>query len=108
VLRGLQPSNETCRYDYPEVRLGVGVSAWEVRDVAINQTRCLKLVEEGVPLDPDHALAAGERRVSEAMTDEDSGPAESVALASTASAYNWTWWEDVVGIKVNQDRTSIS
>ena len=30
------------------------------------------------------------------------------AVTSTASGYNWTWWEDVVGLKVNQDRTNIS
>ncbi len=44
------------------------------------------------------------------MPEATAGRADSPALhaTSTASSYNWTWREDILGIKMTQDRTNIS
>jgi len=109
VLQGTRTADGACHYDYPEVRLPSGVSAWEVRDVAIDPTHCKKIVEEGIPAEPDFTLADGDKRITEAIAESNAVTAVGgEAVTSTASGYNWTWWEDVLGIKVNQDRTNIS
>ncbi len=109
VLQGTKVADGRCHYDYPEVRVPAGASAWEVRDVAIDPVRCKKIVEEGVPAEPDLKLTDGDKRITEAIPETNGATAAGgEAVTSTASGYNWTWWEDVLGIKVNQDRTNIS
>ncbi len=110
VLQGKRLGTGRCHYDYPEVRLPDSAAVWEVRDVALDPTDCRKLVEEGVPPESDQALQPGDGRIAGAIPDAASSPTTvtASAAASTASGYNWTWWEDVIGIKVNQDRTNIS
>jgi hypothetical protein len=90
------------------VRVPAEASAWEVRDIAIDPVHCKKIVEEGIPGDAAPALADGDKRIMEAVPETKGAAAPGEAVTSTASGYNWTWWEDVVGLKVNQDRTNIS
>jgi hypothetical protein len=79
-----------------------------VRDVAIDPTHCKTIVEEGIPAEPDFTLAGGDKRITEAIAESNAVTAVGgEAVTSTASGYNSTWWEDVLGIKVNQDRTNI-
>ena len=108
VLQGTRLTDGRCHYDYPDVKVPAEAAAWEVRDIAIDPVHCRKIVEEGIPGDPDPVLADGDKRITEAVRETKGVATSGEAVTSTASGYNWTWWEDVVGIKVNQDRTNIS
>lgn len=110
VLQGTRNADGSCHYDYPEVSVPDDAAAIEVRDVGIDQGRCRKLIEQGIPTEAPGELLEGERRSAATFDDpEPNRPAEGLfATTSTASGYNWTWWEDILGIKMTQDRTNIS
>jgi hypothetical protein len=110
VLQGTRNADGSCHYDYPEVAVPRGETAVEVRDLGIDHGRCRKLIEQGIPTEEPGPPGEGEKQITEAFDDSTATTETSVALAatSTASGYNWTWWEDVLGIKMTQDRTNIS
>lgn len=111
VLQGRRNADGSCHYDYPEITAVSREAAIEVRDLGIDHGRCRKLIEQGISTEEPGPAGEGEDRVTATFDDpgatlDSSGAA--LAATSTASGYNWTWWEDILGIKMTQDRTNIS
>jgi len=89
-------------------------SLWNDRDGMLRRAtygRCRKLIEQGISTEEPGPPGDGEDRVT-AIFDDGAATTDSsraaLAATSTASGYNWTWWEDILGIKMTQDRTNIS
>lgn len=110
VLVGKRNRDGSCHYDYPEITVSESGVIIEVRDVGIDANRCRKIIEQGVSTESWTGPGDGE---AQDITNVDDGPppnggSGAMAITSTASGYNWTWWEDVLGIKMTQDKTHIS
>lgn len=109
VLQGTRNADGSCHYEYPETSVAAAGGVIEVRDIGIDAKKCRKLIEQGEPSELPGEPGEGEERITDTI--DDSASTESaltLAATSTASGYNWTWWEDVLGIKMTQVRTNIS
>jgi hypothetical protein len=102
LLRGVK-TTEGCSYTYPPFRPPAGVSLWESRDLAVDDTSCLKIVEEGIPASAafdTSGLATRTGAVSDASV---------VPLAgSTASGYAHAWYENLFGQSLTSDTTYLT
>lgn len=96
ILKGSRLTNGACRYQYPVEPAVVPESGWVIRSIAIDPVACRKLIEEGIPTEFSHDVAA----VETAMVGG-SDSSMSFAAASTKSAWQRVVWKDVFGILVN-------
>ena len=113
ILLGTRTA-DGCRFDYPDLVLGVGETTRLQRDIGIDQAHCRKLVEEGIPttdvstagVDPtitSITAPIGQRTATGAAT----GPA--VLTSSTVSSgYHKTWYENFLGQLLSGDTTYIT
>lgn len=110
VLEGKRNADGSCHYDYPEITVSEPGVTIEVRDLGIDQARCRKIIEQGVSAEVPGGPGKGEEQITQEIHDlsQTAGSSQSLLATSTASGYNWTWWEDILGIKMTQDRTNIS
>lgn len=94
-----------CHFHATDVSLGPSSDGWEVRDVAIDQLHCKKLVEEGVPSQPD----TSPQELTLATFSLDAlGSAAPDSISHTSRYYQKNWWEDVIGKTLNGDTTRIT
>lgn len=96
VLQG-EPAVGGCRFTYPELVLPPDATAIEQRDIGIDMTACVKLVEEGIPIEPlDSDAPESEATLAE---EPDAG------TQRWKKGYNQVWWEDVAGGMVTSAET---
>lgn len=102
-----------CAYNYPVFESPRGVEAWEVRDVAVDPVRCIKLVVEGIPTTLESPLA--ERSLTAQVGTSGLAPRtqrgpghQRPQIATRSSGFTDIWWEDVVGALLNGDRTLVT
>jgi hypothetical protein len=88
---------------------------WAVRDLAIDVSGCRLLVEEGLPTTPPadatpQDTSTGVATAQALNVSDRSMPslAAPAATTTTHSGYMYAWIEDVIGIRLNQDKTYIS
>ncbi len=101
ILPG-RPTPTGCAYSYPEIEVPAGIDHWQVRDVAIDQGRCVKLVEEGVPTVSEAAAT------SMASTTASFGGDGVLSATTTASGYAHAWFENIFGQSLTSDTTYLT
>jgi hypothetical protein len=106
-LRGTRNADGSCHYDYPTLSVPAGQTVWEARDIAIDPVKCIKLLEEGRPT-ATTADVAGDGKLTANADQAGVSSIAALATSGVASGYHWVWWEDVLGIKLTQDKTYIS
>lgn len=99
-----------CLYQYAEMRSPTGVPAWEVRDIAVDMARCVKIVEQGVPTVFTQRIADSmiSRRIGLNGKSSKSPGLARPALANRYSGYTQVWWEDGAGWMLTQDRPDVT
>jgi len=106
------PRDSECRRqshnEYPEITVSEPGVFIEVRGIAIDSGRCRTIIEQGrfqeTPTDP----VKGEEQITEQVPEATAGRAGSPALLATSTASVYNWWEDILGIRMTQDRTNVS
>jgi len=97
-----------CRFEYPELTLRDGETTRVQRDVGIDQGRCRKLVEEGVPTQ-DEEVPGADSSITETIGHREAKGSSVAAAASTVSSgYHKTWFENSLGHLLTGDTTYIT
>lgn len=114
VLTGKRLANGGCQYRYPTEVTEIPQDGWELRSIAVDTSRCRKLMEEGTPTVFSLDLAAGTDSsevlpgIALAETASSDGSIATLAASSTKSAWQIVVWSDVLGYPVNYDGTEIT
>ncbi len=108
ILQGTKLASGACRYTILDAQMTVPPGGWEERTIALDPTRCRKLIESGTPtsLDPPTG-EAGTSAVAQPAASAESGGLTPLTMTAT-SAYIRIFWMDVANLKVNQDVTQIN
>jgi hypothetical protein len=96
-----------CSYTYPDFVMPPDVDRWAVRDLGIDQERCAKVVEEGMPQAGDTG-AGGDAAVSVVLGSVASAMSAVSASAIPASGYSRAWFENFLGQTLTSDRTYLT
>jgi hypothetical protein len=113
ILQGTKLANGACRYRNVNTETEVPKGGWEERTIALDPTRCRKLVEAGTPTTLSAGSDEGMASLSAVATppSPSGGNASAVqpnSIQSTQSAYIRIFWMDPINLKVNQDVTQIN
>lgn len=114
VLTGKRLASGGCQYRYPTQEMEIPKDGWELRSIAIDTTRCRKLMEEGTPAAFSLDLAGGTNssevlpETAPAATASSDGSVAVLAASSTKSAWQVAVWSDFLGYPVNHDATEIT
>jgi len=102
-------TSEGCVYADEALDVPAGVDRWQIRDLAIDPKRCIKLVEEGIPTEDELPADGYSSLVQSIAAEPDKTGAEGgVGIASVASGYAHAWFVDGPGYMVTSDTTYIS
>ncbi len=114
-LRG-DPTDYGCHFEFPALRSAPGSGHWTTRVVGVDMGHCYYLVEEGEPTSPPAPLGDGysseevqatERSPNDPIAAQSVSPSSVCSPHSTAAIQRMRW-NDILGLEVNSDRTSIS
>lgn len=108
-LRGRRNAAGDCQYTYPQPRMPGTAERWAVRDLGIDDRRCIKLVEEGSP-PGDASLAPADEGVATDVATLATSPTiqEFAATATVSSGYHKVWFENIAGQLLTGDTTYLT
>jgi hypothetical protein len=104
-----------CALPTPDMKLGLGQSAVEARQVGIDYATCTSLWEVGTPSDVKDAVSPGASGSTQTAQPSRTGPAAPKASGGGKSTQSWSgsgyfkaWQTDVINLTVNSVKSNIS
>lgn len=106
VLTGKKLADGGCQYRYPMAgETAIPADGWALRVIAVDMSRCRKLMEEGTPTQlPD---ASGLVAVSDTIGGSE-GTSVTAAAASTKGAWLFLGYRDIANLLLTADVTQIN
>jgi hypothetical protein len=108
ILQGEHLSNGACRYRYPTESADLPTDGWVLRSIAIDMSKCRKLIEEGTPTTVRSDAGSGIALKSLAINEGATTPWGANLTASTQGAWQKVSWRDFFGLLLNADITQIN